>query len=118
MKQFRGRCFNCGRMGHRRQDCPDKGKIPQQQGQKQYECVYDAQQIETQQPSSAIDGTFLLPSIMGHILFNTGASHCFIDTHFARALGFLGHYGEYGVMRRLIIWKGSLIFFIHRGVGI
>ena len=81
-KQFRGRCFQCGRNGHRRQNCPEKNRAPRQecadnvpqkptpppfptasvqQRKLQGERVYNFPQAATPQAPPAVEGMFFYP---------------------------------------------------------
>ena len=55
---------------------------------------------------------------MGRVLFDTGATHCFIATHFAKALGLLATAESTVTCVDSPLGSGSLIFFICRGVGV
>ena len=92
--------------------------VPVQQGQLQYGRVYQLQQAAAPQAPPAIEGMFPIHGTMGRVLFDTGATHCFIATHFAKALGLLATAENTVTCVDSPLGSGSLIFFICRGVGV
>ena len=91
---------------------------PVQQGQLQYGRVYNVHQAAAPQAPPAIEGTFPIHGTMGRVLFDMGATHYFIATHFAKALGLLATAESTVTCVDSPLGNGSLIFFICWGVGV
>ena len=89
-----------------------------QQGKLLYGHVYNVHQAAAPQVPPAIEGMFPIHGTIGRVLFDMGETHCFIATHFTKALGLLATAESKVTCVDSPLGSGSLIFFICRGVGV
>ena len=81
-----GKCFNCGELGHKATECKKPQGKPEARKIVYQGWVFALTDEEASETPTVMTGTLLIDNCYAKVLFDSGATHSFISSNFAKSL--------------------------------